>query len=104
VIAGAEKSKAGCARRRLGKVPKDPGSIPGISTIFQYIPATSGCGRVLLEMGIPVTKRADSQLFGAFPFYGVVAVGSLLSIMHFFDCSARPEVVGPAEPAAQAPA
>jgi hypothetical protein len=32
VIAGAEKSKAGCARRRTGKVPKDQGSIPCIST------------------------------------------------------------------------
>ena len=32
MIAGAEKNKAGCARRRLGKVPEDSGSNPDIST------------------------------------------------------------------------
>jgi hypothetical protein len=35
VIAGAEKSTAGCARRRTGKVPKDQGSIPCISKSAQ---------------------------------------------------------------------
>src|SRR6202042_707940 len=32
---GAEKSKAGCARRRTGKVPMDQGSIPCISKSAQ---------------------------------------------------------------------
>jgi hypothetical protein len=32
VTVGAEKGKAGSARRSPGLVPKDPGSIPGTST------------------------------------------------------------------------
>jgi len=35
VTVGAEKGKAGSARRSPGLVPKDPGSIPGTSTKTQ---------------------------------------------------------------------
>jgi hypothetical protein len=71
VIAGAEKSTAGCARRRLGKVPEDSGSNPDISKVVQFFRKPERCWGSLLK------NAPTAQPLGAFCFSGPVLVGSV---------------------------
>jgi hypothetical protein len=59
VIAGAEKSKAGCARRRTGKVSKDQGSNPCTSKNAQYQTFLSAVGDELggIKRLIPLCNK-----------------------------------------------
>jgi hypothetical protein len=67
VIAGAEKNTAGCARRRLGKVPEDSGSNPDISKVIQVFRKPEWCWRSLLQ------NAPTAQPLGAFFISGLTS-------------------------------
>jgi hypothetical protein len=60
MIAGAKKSKAGCARRRLGESLKDSGSNPDISKVVQFFRNPE------LRWGSLLQNAPTAQPLGAF--------------------------------------
>jgi hypothetical protein len=66
VTVGAEKGKAGSARRSPGLVPKDPGSIPGTSTcLIAYCAnraVVAGCAAAFASSRLALRLPAEARL------------------------------------------